>query len=68
MQGVQCVQVFLTQPNPAGGVVCCPEVAGQAADKTLAAVVDFNQFLIAVVAPIHVATLSRSATVSAVEV
>ena len=65
MQGMQCVQVFLAQPNPPGGVPGRPEIAGQAADKALAAVVDLSHFLIAVVAPTHVATLSRSATVGA---
>jgi hypothetical protein len=62
---VQSAQVFLTKPYPSSAISCCPKVACQTADKTLAAIVDLDKLLITLIAALHRHGLSIAGKASA---
>jgi hypothetical protein len=55
---MQCAQVFHREPRPALSVTRCPQIARYASGQTLAAIVDLDKLLPAVVATTHAATLA----------
>jgi hypothetical protein len=50
---VKGAEVFFREPHPLLAVNGCPKVAGQASRQPLAAIVDLDEFLLAVIAAIH---------------
>jgi hypothetical protein len=52
-QFVKRAEVFLREPRPPLTVGWCPQVAGQASDEALAAIVDLDEGLLAMIAAVH---------------
>jgi hypothetical protein len=63
-QMVKCAEVFLGKPRPPLTVNGRPKVAGQAPRQTLAAIVDLDERLLAVIAAIHGTTVPPAAVAS----